>query len=239
MPDPAVAPLATDPSAKVLVFVDGQNLYKTCQSLFSHPLCHPHLLAQYLAGPRTNVQCRFYTGRPSPNVDPIGARNLDRRLAAMRRVGVSVVTRQLRYHWDWGRPVPRPPTPGPGVAPRQVTLSPWMRPREKGIDLVIGLDVVEFLITGICDVAIIVSLDRDLYEIPQAIQNLSRVIARPIRLEAAVPVPDSQRQPKILPRFSFTHQVNRIVFQRIRDDTDYTVADQLWTPPQLPSVLGP
>jgi len=74
-----------------------------------------------------------------------------------------------------------------------------MRPQEKGIDLVIGLDVVEFLITGVCDVAIIVSLDRDLYEIPQAIQNLGRLIARPIRLEAAVPVPDGQKQPKILP----------------------------------------
>lgn len=46
MPDPAVAALANDPNAKVLVFVDGQNLYKTCQQLFGHPLCHPHLLAQ-------------------------------------------------------------------------------------------------------------------------------------------------------------------------------------------------
>jgi len=49
-----------------------------------------------------------------------------------------------------------------------------MRPQEKGIDLVIGLDVVEFLLTRVCDVAIIVSLDRDLYEIPQAAQNLGR-----------------------------------------------------------------
>jgi hypothetical protein len=104
MPDPAVAALATDPTAKVLVFIDGQNLYKTCRSLFGHPLCHPHLLAQHLAGPRTRVDCRFYTGRPNPNIDPTGARNLDRRLAIMRREGVTVVTRPLRYHWDWGHP---------------------------------------------------------------------------------------------------------------------------------------
>jgi hypothetical protein len=28
MPDPAVAALATDPAARVLVFIDGQNLYQ-------------------------------------------------------------------------------------------------------------------------------------------------------------------------------------------------------------------
>jgi len=114
-----------------------------------------------------------------------------------------------------------------------------MRPQEKGIDLVIGLDPVEFLITGVCDVAIIVSLDRDLYEIPQAIQNLGRLIARPIRLEAAVPVPDGQKQPKILPRFSFTHQITRQVFRRVRDDIDYTVANGAWTAPEVPRTIPP
>jgi hypothetical protein len=87
MPDPAVTALATDSTAKVLVFIDGQNLYKTCRSLFGHPLCHPHLLAQHLAGPTTHVECRFYTGRPNPNTDPNGVSNLDRRLAIMRPAG--------------------------------------------------------------------------------------------------------------------------------------------------------
>lgn len=118
-------------------------------------------------------------------------------------------------------------------------LTPWMRPQEKGIDLVIGLDVVEFLLTRICDVAIIVSLDRDLYEIPQAVQNLGRLIARPVRLEAAVPVPDGQKHPKILPGFSYTHQVTQQVFERIRDDTDYTVTDSEWTAPTVPKTLPP
>jgi hypothetical protein len=53
MPDPAVAALAADPAARVMVFIDGQNLYKSCHELFRHPLCHPHLLAEHLAGPRT------------------------------------------------------------------------------------------------------------------------------------------------------------------------------------------
>lgn len=54
MRDPAIDALATDPAARVMVFVDGQNLYNRCRDLFGHPLCHPHLLAQYLAGPRTH-----------------------------------------------------------------------------------------------------------------------------------------------------------------------------------------
>lgn len=37
--------------------------------------------------------------------------------------------------------------------------------------------------TRVCDVAIIVSLGRDLFEIPRAIQNLNRLIDRPVRLE--------------------------------------------------------
>jgi len=68
--DPRIDELATDPEARVMVFVDGQNLYNTCRRTFGHALCNPHLLAEHLAGPRTRhrVACRFYTGRPNPNI---------------------------------------------------------------------------------------------------------------------------------------------------------------------------
>jgi uncharacterized LabA/DUF88 family protein len=229
MRDPAVAALATDPRAKVTVFIDGQNLYKTCRSLFGHPLCHPHLLARHLAGARSLAECRFYTGHPNPNSDPVRARNLDRRLSLMRRNGVTVVTRMLRYHWDWGHGDTALPSPGPDVPPQRVMLRPWLRPQEKGIDVTIALDAVEHLLTRQCDVAVIVSFDRDLYEIPQTIQNLGGVIARPVRLEAAVPVRDGGRSFTTLPKFSYTHQITRKVFERVRDNTDYTVSDAVWS----------
>jgi hypothetical protein len=158
------------------------------------------------------------------------ARNLDRRLGLMRRHGVTVVTRPLRYHWDWGQLGGTSlPTPGPDVPAQQVTLRPWHRPQEKGIDVTIALDVVEHLLTGRCDVAVIVSFDRDLYEIPQTIQNLGGVIARPVRLEAAVPVRDGGGSFTTLPKFSYTHQITRKVFERVRDNTDYTVSDAVWS----------
>lgn len=228
--------LADDSTARVLVFVDGQNLYKRCKDLFDHPLCHPHLLAQHLTGPRKYVGCRFYTGRPDPNDEPHKARNLDRRLDGMRKSGVTVVTRPLRYHWDWG-PTERLPRPGPNAGPQQATLEPWQRPREKGIDLVLALDVVEFVLSNVCDVAVVVSLDRDLFEIPQALNNLKRLIQRPFRVEAAVPVPENQKKPKTLPGFGFTHQITRQVFEVTRDNTDYTVSDGRWRPPVIPKTL--
>lgn len=179
MPDPRIEALAGDPNVRVMVFVDGQNLYKTCRQLYGHPLCHPHSLALELAGPRVKnrVSCRFYTGRPNPNMrgEADKTRNLDRRLQIMRTAGVTVVTRPLRYHWDWGHRT-RLPRPEPGAAPQTVTMVPWQRPQEKGIDLCIALDVVEFALTDKFDVGIIVSLDRDLHEIPAAVGSLARLL---------------------------------------------------------------
>ena len=237
--DPRIDELATDQNARVMVFVDGQNLYKTCRELFGHPLCHPHLLAEHLAGSRTNnrVACRFYTGRPDHNIagERTKARNLDRRLNAMGRVGVTVVTRRLRYHWDWGHRQPLP-EPAPEAAPQTVTLEPWQRPQEKGIDLSIGLDLIEFALTDTFDVGIVVSLDRDLAEIPRALRNLRPIVNRAVRLEAAVPIRPGRTDPKTLAGFAFTHQITQEVFDLVRDDTDYTLPDERWTPPVLPSL---
>jgi hypothetical protein len=82
------AALAKDTNARVMVSIDGQNVYKTCRRLFGKPLVNPRLLAEHLAGARANnpVACRFYTGRPNPNVpgENERTRNLDRRLNAIR-----------------------------------------------------------------------------------------------------------------------------------------------------------
>jgi uncharacterized LabA/DUF88 family protein len=239
--DPRIAELATDPDARVMVFVDGQNLYNASRRSFGHPLCHPHLLAEHLAGPRTRnrVACRFYTGRPNPNIahERRRVRNLDRRLNEMSRVGVTVIKRPLRYHWDWGHRE-QLPEPGPEVAPQTVTLTPWQRPQEKGIDLAIALDLIEFVLMDSLDVAIIVSLDRDLAEIPRALRNLRPLLNRSVRLEAAVPVPPDRTDPRTISGFAYTHQITEDVFELVRDDTDYTVPDDQWTPPALPRTLA-
>ena len=228
-----------------MVFVDGQNLYKRCEDYFGHALCHPHLLAEHLAGARSpeSVSTRFYTGQPDPNVDDIERRKrsqLDRRLAGMRKCGVTTITRELRYHWTWGpaydqrRKLERP---GPNAGTVEVWTEAYKRGAEKGIDLAIGLEVVEFAVKGNFDVAIIVSFDRDLHEIPKAMRNVRDFLPKPVRIEAAVPVALTRTSAVRLPGFSFTHQITESVFQTIRDDTDYTLPKDQWTPPVHPQNL--
>ena len=78
---------------------------------------------------------------------------------------MTAVTRQHRYSWERGSPREGLPGRNPAWPLARSTSTLYNRPREKRIDLVIGLDVVEFLLTAVCDVAITVSLDRDLCSI--------------------------------------------------------------------------
>lgn len=88
------------------------------------------------------------------------------------------------------------------------------------------------------DLAIVVSLDRDLAEIPRTLRNLRSLLNRSVRLEAAVPVPPDRTDPRTISDFAYTHQITEGVFELVRDDTDYTVPDHQWTPPTLPRTLA-
>ena len=91
-----------DPDARVLVFIDGQNVYKACERLYGQGACHPLLLAGRLTGSRRLVGVRYYSGVHDPTVDPEGRSRTDRRHNLIRRTGVTVIERQLRYRWEWG-----------------------------------------------------------------------------------------------------------------------------------------
>lgn len=228
-----------------MVFVDGQNLYKRCQEFFGHPLCHPHLLAEVLVGDRNLVGTRFYTGIPDRNVSDFENRKLrfaQRRIGAMRSCGVTVLTRELKYNWDWGFDAEtrlRMGVSGPERADIEVWAQPYQRAREKGIDMAIGLEVVEFALKGQLDVAIIVSHDTDLHEIPQSIKEIKDYLPWPIRVEAATPVHPDRKNPMRFRAFDFTHQITKDLFDPIRDNTDYTVGPDEWVKPvDLPKHLN-
>lgn len=116
-------------------------------------------------------------------------------------------------------------------------MRPWKRPQEKGIDTSLALDVIEFVVRDACDVAIIVSRDRDLFEIPKTLDHLRPLTKRPLRVEAAVPVGAHERGPVTLKGFHYTHQISPEVFALVRDDTNYAASDTEREAPRHPASL--
>lgn len=210
----------TDTAARVLVFIDGQNAYKACERLYKHGACHPILLAERLAEGRSLVGVRFYSGVHDPTVDPRGRSRTDRRHNLMRRTGVTVVERQLRYRWEWGFDPAALPDPrrniGQGL---QVTVRPYQRAREKGIDLAIGLDVIDLALNGYMDVAVVLSSDNDLCEAAHSTHQATQAQGHRVSVEAALF--NEHRRPILLQHYDYTHQLRCAHFDAARDSFDY------------------
>ena len=125
---------------RVLVLIDGQNLYQALRRAHGTRV-HPLLLARELADGRELVGCRYYSGIHERDEDPDLFDLVTRRHDLMRRTGVTVVERTLRYHWEWEiiDDLPRPDRAGDDeihrVRARRARVA-----REKGIDLALGLD---------------------------------------------------------------------------------------------------
>lgn len=207
------------PDARVLVFIDGQNAYKACERLYGHGPCHPLLLAKRLAAGRTLVGVRYYSGVHDPSIDSKGRSRTDRRHNLMRRVGVTVVERKLRYRWEWGFDPKALPDPRKNVGrPLQATLTPYQRAREKGIDLAIGLDVVDLAIQGLMDVAVILSSDNDLCEAARSTHEVTRSQGR-VSVEAALF--SENKHPILLQHYDYTHQLRYQDFDCAKDNFNY------------------
>ena len=201
----------------VSVFIDGQNLYKGVSKLFRTRV-HPILLAHELAGDRTLQEVTYYSGVHLPRENPKVHAMSMRRHKLIRRTGVKVVERSLRYHWEWGIEdrVPNPMKADDGET-HEVTVGRRRQAREKGIDLALGLDAVEAALTRRCDKVIIVSRDRDLTEVAREVHERCAVCN--VSVEVAIPVSDKYRH--IMEGYDYTHFVDSEMVERIRDDFDY------------------
>ena len=143
--------MPAEPDTKRAVsFFDGQNLYRHAKDAFGHhhPNYDPRKLSDAVCADRgwVNHGVRFYTGVPSARHSPMWHGYWTRRLTAMRRAGVVVISRPLRYR------VERVRLPDGSVHEFPVE-------REKGVDLRLGLDVVRMARDGELDVAVIFSQD--------------------------------------------------------------------------------
>ncbi len=168
-----------EPSIKnAMAFFDGQNLYQHAKEAFGHyhPNYDPVKLhhAVCAANGWRPTLTRFYTGVPSRTESPMWASYWSNRVLALKRAGVHVTTRPIRYR-------KQSITDPQGVEEIIVT------PQEKGIDVRLALDVVSLARKRQFDVAIIFSEDQDLQEVVQEVAEISKEQSRWILLACAFP----------------------------------------------------
>lgn len=161
-----------------MAFFDGQNLYQHAKEAFGHhhPNYDPLKLHQFVCAQNgwTPNLVRFYTGVPGAVEDPMWAGYWSNRVLAMKRAGIVVTTRPIRYRTqrafdENGEEI-------------DITVG-----HEKGIDVRLALDIVSCAVSGQFDVAVIYSQDQDLKEVVADVRSISAKIGKDITLACAFP----------------------------------------------------
>ena len=171
--------MADEPAVKrAIAFFDGQNLYRHAKDAFGHhyPNYDPQKLFDAVCADNEweSRGVRFYTGTPAFKHDPMWHGYWSNRLLAMRRAGIIVESRRIRYREH-------------DVELPDGTVQTRLVPQEKGIDLRLGLDVVRLARVGQLDVAVIFSQDQDLAEVVKEVKAIARETDRWIKVVSAFP----------------------------------------------------
>lgn len=167
------------PLLRVHTFIDGQNLFHAARRQLGYNQANydPLKLSQAVTAlypNRTLVQVHFYTGVHKVEVQADLHHFWTNKLQAMRRAGVKVSYRSLKYSDQ-------------EFVNEQGKRYTFKVPREKGIDLRLGLDLVRLARKNEYDLAIIFSQDTDLREAVQEVFDLRKELNRWISLECAYP----------------------------------------------------
>lgn len=166
------------PVKRAIAFYDGQNLFRHAMAAFGHyhPNYDPWKLFEAVCESEawTNNGVRFYTGTPLAEKDPMWHRYWNKRLLAMRRGGILVTSRPIRYHQI-------------ETNLADGTVETVESAHEKGIDVRLALDVVRLARTNQLDVAVIFSQDQDLAEVAEEIRDIARSEQRWIKIVSAFP----------------------------------------------------
>lgn len=161
-----------------IAFFDGQNLYHHAKEAFGHkhPNVDPIKLFDAICKEKgwVNHGVRFYTGVPDARRDPRWHGYWTNRLLAMRRQGIIVESRPLKYRLHSFRQA-------------DDSVVKELIAQEKGIDLRLALDVVRLVREGQLDVAVIFSQDQDLTEMVSEVKFIARDTGKRIEVVSAFP----------------------------------------------------
>jgi len=179
--------ITDEPAVKnVMAFFDGQNLFQHAKDAFGHhhPNFDPVKLHRAVceANDWRPTLTRFYTGVPSEAESPMWTGYWSNRVIALKRAGVHVTTRPLRY-----RKAPAIDHRGDLVLDDDGAQIITTTPQEKGIDVRLALDLVSCARTKQFDIALIFSQDQDLQEVVQEIADIAKEQNRWIRVASAFP----------------------------------------------------
>jgi uncharacterized LabA/DUF88 family protein len=172
-------PFTVEPRLRrAITFVDGQNLYHCTRETFgySYPNYDVLALSKAVCSLRawTLSQVRFYTGFPDAKDDQRWNTFWSKKLLAIKRQGVWVFSRALRYR---NREI---------ALSGGVTLTHRLG-EEKGIDVRIAIDLIRLAHRNAYDVAVVFSQDQDLSEVADEIRVISNEQRRWIKMASAFP----------------------------------------------------
>ena len=194
---------------RAVAFFDGQNLFHAVKAAFgySYPNFDPGRLAEAacLSKGWHLVQSRFYTGVPAASASPVWHRFWTGKLNAMRKAGIVVQSRPLRYRWQ------EPEVPGGAGT---------LVGQEKGVDVRIAIDVIRMAHHREYDVAVIFSQDQDLSEAAKEIREIAREQSRWIKVASAFPAGEAARSPRGIDRTDWV-PFHRIAYDACLDLTAY------------------
>ena len=168
----------TEEPKHAIAFFDGQNLYRHAKEAFGHNHPNYDLIKLFDAICQdkglVNRGVRFYTGIPDARRDPFWHAYWANRFLAMRRAGIVVESRPLKYRQH-------------SFGQADGSIMEKCIAQEKGIDLRLGLDVVRLAREGQLDVAVIFSQDQDLAEVVNEVNSIARDTGKRIEVVSAFP----------------------------------------------------
>jgi uncharacterized LabA/DUF88 family protein len=167
------------PVRNAIVFVDGQNLYRTAKDAFgyNYPNYNIKLLSEWVCLNRgwNLKKIHFYTGIPNPQDNSFWHNFWSKKLSYMGRLGIKIFSRSLRYHnEEWS-------------CPSCNKIHTSLVGHEKGLDVRIALDVIRLAHEKMYDVAVIFSQDQDLSEVADEVQRISIEQNRSIKIASVFP----------------------------------------------------
>lgn len=196
---------------RAVVFVDGQNLYHCAKTAFGYT--YPNYDIDTLCK-RICVEhgwqlstIRFYTGVPNISDNAFWHAFWSAKLAYMGKTGIHVYSRPLRYR---NQVVTLPDG-------RQHT---FLVGEEKGIDVRIALDIINFAHKRTYDVALLLSQDQDLSEVADELRIIAKEQNRWLKIASAFPHSPTVHNARGINNTDWV-KIDRALYDACLDPRDY------------------